>query len=148
MNNLVFSTGGDWDSTTLFNDGQEVMAAQMYVELHAGRDIDGDLGSGGVSLGGDMTAIIRPQDNPQQEVGIFPGRLQMTFPGHELVIENTHPAFAFEFTQIWYQGHDVSNNVVDLLVDIDAVNNNVKAYITIYKPHWFGSDEVATYNIL
>lgn len=148
LNNIVFSTGGDWDTTTLFNNGAEVFAAQMFVELHAGRDDFNDPAAGGVATGGEMTAIIRPSDNPTAEIGMFPGRLEMNFPGHVIVIENTHPGFAFEFTSVWYNGVDVTNNVVDIYVDINAADNVVQAYITLYKPHWIAADEVATYTIL
>ena len=148
MNNFIFSTGGDWDSTTLYNNGQEVMAAQMFVELTAGRDGYGEPTAGGISAGGEVTAIIRPQDNPDAEIGIFPGRLEMNCPGHTLIIENTHPNFAFEFTRVWHNGQDVTNHVMDIRVDIDALNNNVQAFITLFKPHWIAADEVATYNIL
>ncbi len=148
MNNFVFSTGGDWDSTTLYNNSVEYLASQLYVELHAGRDAYGDPNLGGVFDGGEITATVHPQNNPNSEEGIFPGRLQMRFPNHEIVIENTHPGFAFEFTRIFFDNRDVSNNIVDLLVNIDAVQNVVQAYITLYKAHWLTSDEVATYTIL
>ncbi len=148
MNNMVFSTNGDWDSTTLFNNGEEVMAAQLFVELHAGRDdYDSPIG-GGVTCGGEMTAIVRPQNDPQSEIGIFPGRLEINAPGHSLVIENYHPAFAFEMTTCLYNGTDVTRNVMDIMVNIDAVSDQVSAYITLFKPHWISADEVATYTIL
>ena len=67
MNNMVFKTGGDWDTTTLFNNNQEVLAAELLVEMHAGRDEDGEPIRGGVRDGGDATAIIRPQNDPQSE---------------------------------------------------------------------------------
>src|SRR4051794_6266382 len=114
MNNVVFSTGGDWDSTTLHNNGVEVAAAQLLVELHAGRDEYGESRRGGVNLGGEMTAIIRPQDNPSEEIGIFPGRLSLQFPGHQVIVENQHPGFAFEFTRVWMDGNDVTDSVLDL----------------------------------
>ena len=148
MNNVVFNTGGDWDTTTLFNNGEEVLAAQLFVEMHTGRDGYGEPDRGGVYTGGDITAIIRLQDNPDAEVGIFPGRLEMTFPGHSLILENMHPGFAFEFTRVLYNGRDITNNIVDVYVDINAVNNVVTAYVTLYKAHWLGPDEVATYNII
>lgn len=148
MNNVVFNTGGDWGSTTLDNNGVEVMAAQLFVEMHAGRNEFGEPDRGGVYTGGEITAIIRPQDNPDAEYGIFPGRLEMTFPGHTLILENTHPGFAFEFTHVLYNGRDITNNIVDLYVDINAVDNVVTAYVTLYKAHWLGADEVATYNII
>ncbi|HLJ55122.1 MAG TPA: hypothetical protein VKT77_08775, partial [Chthonomonadaceae bacterium] len=95
MNNVVFQTGGDWDSTTLQNNGEEVLASQLFVELHAGRDDYGDPDRGGVMDGGELTAIIRTQADPQTAEGVFPGRLEMVFPGHTVQIENTHPTFAF-----------------------------------------------------
>jgi hypothetical protein len=91
---------------------------------------------------------VRTQDSPDEEWGIFPGRLELDFPGHTLVIENTHPAFDFECTRLLYNGQDVTSNVVDLVVNIDADNNIVQAYITLYKPHWLTADEVATYTII
>jgi hypothetical protein len=148
MNNVVFQTAGDWDSTTLSNNGEEVLAAQLFVELHAGRDSYGDPDRGGVLDGGEITATIRTQADPQDPVGIFPGRLEMAFPGHTLQLENTHPTFAFEFTRVWYNGRDVTDKIVDLYVDINAVDNVVQAYVTLYKAHWLGSDEVATYTII
>lgn len=148
MNNVVFQTGGDWDSTTLSNNGQEVMAAQLFVDLKAGRDAYGEPDRGGVLNGGEMTAIIITQADPETPVGIFPGRLEMQFPGHTIQVENTHPTFAFEFTRVWYNERDVTDKIMDLYVDVNAVDNVVQAYVTLYKPHWLGSDEVATYTIL
>ena len=95
-----------------------------------------------------MTASVRPADNPDQEIGVFPGRLEVNVPGHTLTIENTHPGFAFEFTRVWYNGQDVTDKVMEVFKDVNAVDNVVRAYITIYKPHWIVSDEVATYNLL
>ena len=43
---------------------------------------------------------------------------------------------------------DVTDNVVDLYVDVNAVDDVVRAYITLYKPHWITADEVATYTIV
>lgn len=148
MNHIVFTTGGSWETTNLFNNGQEVMAVQLFVELHAGRDEWDDPVDGGISTGGEMTALVRPQEDPMEEWAIFPGRLEMNFPGHTLVIENTHPRFAFEYTRVWYQGRDVTNSVMDIYVDINAADNVVEARITIYKDRWFGTDEVATYTII
>ncbi len=144
---MVFSTGGDWDSTTLHNNGEEVMADKLLVELHAGRDEDGNATSGGLSRGGEATAYILPQGSTDQEP-IFPGNLRLTFPNHALVIENSSPTFAIEMTQVNFDGQDVSNNVLDLMVNIDSVNNEVTASLTLYKAHWFSSDEVATYALL
>lgn len=148
MNHMVFNTGGDWDSTTLFNNNQEVLAAELYVDLKTGRNEYGEPERGGVANSGEAVAYVRPQDDPEREIGIFPGRLEMSFPGHTIIIENTHPTFAFEFTRVWHNGRDVTHNVMEVFVDINAIDNDVKAYITLFKPHWITADEVATYNIL
>lgn len=148
MNNVVFTTGGSWETTSLFNNEQEVMAVQLFVELHAGRDEWDDPSNGGISTGGEMTALVRPQDSPMEEWPVFPGRLEMNFPGHQIIVENMHPVFAFEYTRVWYNGRDVTNNVMDIFVDINAADNIVRAFITIYKDNWFTTDEVATFNIV
>lgn len=148
MNEMVFKTGGEWDSTFLHNNGSEVHAAQLFVQLLAGRDEGGTPVRGGIARGGELTAIVRLQSNPEKEAGILPGRLEMIFPRHQVAVENRHPSFAFEATRVWHNGKEVTNSVVELYVDINAVDNVVRAYITIYRPHWFGPDEVATYNIL
>ncbi|MBI2301201.1 MAG: hypothetical protein HYU66_20015 [Armatimonadetes bacterium] len=148
MNHVVFRTGGDWDSTTLFNNDEEVMAVQLYVELHAGRDIDGEPCKGGIGLGGEISAFVRTQDEPDKENGIFPGRLELICPGHTIGIENTHPGFDFGFTRVWHNGVEVTDEVMDVVVDINAADNIVKVYLTLFKAHWLAADEVATYNIL
>ncbi len=148
MNQVVFKTEGDWDSTTLTCNGRDWPAAQMLVQIEAGRDEYGSPARGGVRDGGQMSAVVRSQDNPDQEQAIFPGTLQMNFPGHEVVVENVHPNFDFEFTRVLYNQRDVTEQIVDLTVNIDAVNNEVQAVITLYRPHWLGADEVATITIL
>jgi hypothetical protein len=148
MNNVVFSTGGSWETTTLFNNNQEVMAVQLFVELQAGRDEWDDPVNGGIATGGELTALVRPQENPQAEWAIFPGRLEMNFPAHSVIVENTHPGFAFEYTRVWFDGRDVTNSVMDIYVDINAADNIVEGRITLYKDRWFGTDEVATFTLV
>lgn len=148
MNDVVFKTGGDWDSTTLFNNGQEVAANVLFVDAQTGRNEFGEPDTGGVNNGGEFTAYIVTQDDPNTQVPIFPGRLVIRVPKHELVVENSHPQFLFEASQVWLDQQDVTNNLVDLHVEIDAVNNNVQGYVTLYKSHFFSSDEVATINLL
>jgi hypothetical protein len=148
MNNLVFSTGGDWDSTTLANDGQEVLAAQLFVELHAGRDGYNEPSGNGIFDGGELNAIVRPQEDSSQEIGVFPGRLEMKFPGHAVVMENLDPMLSFTATRVWFDGRDVSNRIMDLYIDVNAVDNVVQASVTLYHPHWFSTDEVATVDLL
>jgi hypothetical protein len=83
MNNFTFRTQGDWDSTTLFNNGYEVAAAQLFIELLAGRDEFGDPVHGGIHEGMDLTALIRPADDPENPYDILPGRIR-SFPDTRL----------------------------------------------------------------
>lgn len=147
MNDLQFRTGGDWDSTTLFSNGAEVLAAQLFIELRAGRDDYGNPDRGGIYAGTEMTAIVRPQETPHEPVDILPGRITITFPGHEIVIENRHPFVEPDNTQVWYNGDNVTERVVDVYVDVNAADDVVQAFVTVYKPHWIRADEVITYSI-
>lgn len=148
MNEIIFRTGGDWDSTTLHSNGYEVAAAQLYVELRAGRDEWGDPVHGGIFEGADLTAIIRPAEDPMNPFDVFPGRLTMEFPGYSLVLENLHPEVYLNHLTVWLNGDDITNRVIDLVVDINAVDNVVSAYVSVYKSRFWLRDEVITHTII
>ncbi len=148
MNDMTFQTGGDWSSTTLYNNGVEVLAAQLFVQILAGRDEWDNPIRGGIYDGTDLTALVRPQQDPDQAWDILPGRVTLTFPGHAVVVENYHPMVDPDATRVWYNGQDVTDRVVDVYVDVNALDDVVKAYITVYKPHWIRTDEVITYTIV
>lgn len=148
MNEMIFHTGGDWPSTTLMNNGVEVSAVQLFVEIRAGRDEFGNIERGGIYDGTDATALVRPQESPDDPVDILPGRLTMEFPGHTIVLENFDPMMDLEATHLWYNGEDITSRVVDLYVDVNAADDVVSAYVTVLKPHWIRADEVITYTIV
>jgi len=133
MNDVTFQTGGDWSSTTLYNNGVEVLAAQLFVQILAGRDDWGNPIRGGIYDGTDLTALVRPQQDPDEAWDILPGRVTLTFPGHVVVLENYHPMVDPDATRY---------------MDINAMDDIVKAYVTVYKPHWIKTDEVITYTIV
>lgn len=147
MGHVLFETGGDWDSTLLLCDGEEVTAERLLVELRAGRDEDGEPCRGGVGAGGQMTATIRVPEADQPEA-IFPGKLDMVFPKHRVSIVNEHPGFAFEQTKVWLDDREITAQVVEVIVDIDAVENNVRAFLVLYRTRFLAAPEVATYNLL
>jgi len=148
MNDMTFQTGGDWNSTTLYNNGVEVPAAQLFVELRAGRDEYDNPMQGGVYDGTELTAIVRPQDNPDNVLDILPGKLTLVFPGHTVVVENYHPMVDPSATRVWYNNQDVTNRVVDVYADVNAQDDTVKAFVSVYKPHFIATDEVITYTIV
>ena len=55
---------------------------------------------------------------------------------------------SFNATRVWLDGRDVSDRIMDLYVDVNAVDNVVQASVTLYRPHWFTTDEVATIDLL
>jgi len=148
MNDMTFQTGGDWSSTTLYNNGVEVPAAQLFIELRAGRDEWDNPARGGIYNGTDLTALVRPQNNPEEAVDILPGRLTLTFPGHSVVLENYHPMVEPDSTRVWYNGQEITDRVVEVYVDVNALEDVVKAYVTVYKAHWIAADEAITYTIV
>ncbi len=148
VNMMVFRTGGSWESTTLQRNGSELPADELFVELSAGRDEYGEPENGGITLGGEMAAYVRAQTDPHQQTPIFPGRLEMYFPEHSVVIENTHPSFAFEFTRVWYNEREITRSVMDIAVQINAPENIASAGLVMYRPHLLGSDEVLSVSLL
>jgi hypothetical protein len=146
MNYFIFNTGGDWDSTTLYNNGQEFLANRLFVDLQVVRDFDGTPLRGGIANGGNITAFVEPQDGGQ--FAIFPGQIDFEMPLHKVTLINSSPQFAFEFTQVIYDNVDVTSEVVEVQINIDAVNNEVSGYIVLYKHHFLAADECATINLL
>lgn len=120
----------------------------MFVDLQVAGDAYGNPTQGGVQLGGEITAYVETQATPDQQTPIFPGRLVLRTPNHEVVIENKSPQFLFETTLVWLDQRDVTENVLQVHFDIDAVNNNVQGFITLYKAHFLSADEVATITLL
>ena len=49
---------------------------------------------------------------------------------------------------VWLNGDDITNRVVDIVVDINAVDDFVQAFATVYKSRFLVRDEVITHNIL
>ena len=147
MNYFIFNTGGDWDSTTLYRNGDEFLADRLFLSLETGRDEFGNPRRGGLENGGEMSAYALPQGQ-DAEFALFPGKIDLEFPTHKVTIENNSPNFAIEFTRIWLDNVDVTLQMMELQVDINPVDNQVSAYLTLFKLKFLGADEVATYNLL
>lgn len=148
MRYFIFNTGGDWDSTQLFLNGDEFPATRLFIGLRTGRDDYGQPRKGGLNNGGDMEALVVPMDQGSYEQAIFPGRIDLEFPRHKVTIVNDSPMFAIELTRITLDGQDVSDEILEMEINIDAAANQASAYLSLFKPHLFAADEVATYNLL
>lgn len=127
LNNVVFTTQGDWDSTTLTNNGEEVPADRLFVHFMQQIDRRGNRGEG------DFTAYINTQESPDEDAGIFPGTLTIEVPNHAITISNTDPHFAFEETRITYQDIDVTESVSEFHLEVDSPKNVVQGYITLWQ---------------
>lgn len=128
LNNYVFTTQGDWDSTTLTNNGEEVLANRLFIHLQMK---PGDnLGNPGP---GEIVAVVFTQDNPDEETGLFPGILTLDLPRHKIDIMNRDPNFAFEATRVSYQGIDVTPSVAEVFLEVDAIENVVQGRIALYQ---------------
>lgn len=148
MNDVVFRTDGTWDGTTLHNNGYEVPAAQLYLELRAGRDEWDEPVDGGIEVGADLTALVRPAEDPHAPFDLLPGRVTLAFPGGSVVLENLHPGVDPRHTRVFFNGDDVTDRVVDLVVDINAVDNVTDAWLSLYRNRWFRRDEVVTHALI
>jgi len=142
MNNLVFTTEGTWETTTLFNNGEEVLATRLFVSLRRARNwLGGD-------RGGELTAYVCTQDYPDDEIGMFPGAFEVNVPRHKLNIVNRDPHFAFENTQVYYQEIEVTMQMAELYLEIDADQNIVQCYISLFQGHGIGSGNAETFTLL
>ena len=148
MNYFIFNTGGDWDTTSLYLNGEEFQANRLYLKFETGRDYDGEPRRGGLQNGGEATCYALPQQGGAGEWALFPGKIDLEFPTHKVTIENNNPTFAIEMTRVWLDGQEVSDELLDLEIDINAIDNQVTAYLTLFRPHLFGADEVATHTLL
>lgn len=148
MNYFIFNTEGDWDSTTLYLNGQEFVANQLFIELSTVKDEFGEPVRGGLANGGQMSAYVQPQDSQAAEFAIFPGKIDLEFAMHKVTVENPSPQFAIEFTRVTMDNEDITDKIIDLQINIDAIANQASAYISLYKHHLLGRDEVASFNLI
>ena len=148
MNYFIFNTGGDWDSTGLYLNGDEFPSDRLYLKFETGRDYDGNPRKGGVQNGGDAYCYVLPQKSGDGEYAVFPGRIDLEFPTHKVTIENQSPNFAIELTRVTLDGKEITDELLDIEIDVNAIENNVSAYLRLFKPKLFGADEIATYTLL
>lgn len=142
FNDVIFATQGDWDSTTLANNGVDVAANRLFV--HFQQTID----QKGFRSGGELSASIVTQADPNEEAGIFPGTLTIDVPNHKIVIENKDPHFGFAATKVVYQDIEVTEYLVEFHLEVDAAANVVQAYITLFQGADATDNPVQTFNVL
>lgn len=149
MNDFLLRCPGTWEGTTLTNGGLEVPAAELYLMLQTGRNEFGEPVPGGVNLGGDSEAFYRLSEYPDVQQGIFPGRIVLQLPGGSMSIENWNPMGpVMEAMQVFYNGHLITQNLLDLELNINADANIMSCFVRIYQPNWLIGDEIVEYNLI
>ena len=87
MNYFIFNTGGDWDSTSLYLNGEEFPANRLYLRFETGGTREGDPRKGGLENGGQASCYALPQQSGAGEWAIlFPGKIDLEFPTHKVTI--------------------------------------------------------------
>jgi hypothetical protein len=51
-------------------------------------------------------------------------------------------------TRIYLNGEDITERVIDVYIDINAHDDVVSAYVTVYKSRFFLRDEIITHTII
>lgn len=141
-NEMAFATQGDWDSTTLTHNGNELPADKLFVHFQQQIDKRGNRGAG------DLTAYVNTREEPDVDAGIFPGVLSIDVPNHKIVIRNVDPHFAFGETSIEYQDIVVTESVSEFHLEIDSVANVVQGYITLWQGPIATDQPYETFTIL
>ncbi len=123
-----FETKGDWDSTILTKDGQEVYASRLYLLLRIKPgDKYGNIGQG------DIVAAIVYADDPNNAIGLFPGVLEISVPGHEITIRNESPSALFEETKVEYQGLEMTSSVAEVFLEVDSTKEIPDGRVSLYQ---------------
>ncbi len=142
MNDVVFTTKGDWDSTILTVQGEQIQADRLYVHFQQKIDSRGNRGDG------EFTSIVNLTDDPSVDSGIFPGTLTIDVPDHRVVIENTDSHFEFAAIKVTYQEMVVTESLTEFLLEIDGPQNIVQAYITLWQGPISPDEPFRTFTIL
>ena len=106
--------------------------------MRAGRDEWDNPIRGGIYDGTDLTAISPPSvRTPDQAWDILPGKLHLDFSrprqsSWKIIIRWWTPMRPASGTTV----KTITDRVVDVYVDVNAMDDIVKAYVTVYKPHW------------
>lgn len=139
--NYLFNTGGSWETTYLLNHGQEVATDRLFLQITVERNaLDR-------RIGGEMTAYVDIAGSGGR-VAVFPGRLEIDAPGHNLVVENIHPRVQFDQTRVWYEQVEITEQVFEVFVEVDSPQNNVQGFVTLFKGRLIGPDKLETFSVL
>ena len=134
--NLLLVTYGSWDKTNLIINGKdEIDAAKLLIRLTTDN-------RGGIAAGGEMHAHITPQDDPNAQYGIFPGRFELDahspqFGDSNVVIENQNPTVDFDATQVWFNEMEITDQVYELFIEFNYPADTATAYLKLLKGSWW-----------
>ncbi len=173
LNNIVLMTFGTWESTNLLNNQEEVGAARLFLHIVCDSDRGGiRAGSGMEHYLSPLDDPSTPIDEETLKYPLFPGRFEadLSVPtgvknadgslvySHNLIaVENTHPTINQDYTRVWYAGgtggsvsddDEVTDQLLELYLELDYPQNIVRGYIRIYKKPLLGSDSELAVTLL
>ena len=69
------------------------------------------------------------------------------FGDSNVVIENNNPAGDFDDTRVWYNGIEVTDQVVEVAYDVNPAEDYITGYIRLFKGKLLGRDEISTFTL-
>ena len=147
--NLIFETDGSWEGTALLDNGEPYFAAQVFVQLRVDRNMfDRITGRAGEAFvvpvyeNGDGDTVVLEREP------IFPGVLDIQTPKGRVRVENYHPDFAADQTRVFWEGLEVTDQIVEFYFDVNHPDNVVRSHLTLFKGNRFRADELTQVTLL
>jgi hypothetical protein len=173
LNNIILMTFGSWEKTNLLNNNEEVLASRLFLHITCD-SMQGGIKYGS-DIEHFVTPSDDPDTTENEETvnyPLFPGRFEAdlniptggtnidgtpTYMRNLVVVENSHPDVSQDFTRVWYQSgsggtisddDEVTDSLLELLLQLDYPNNIVRGYIRLYKRPLLGGDSEILVNLM
>lgn len=171
-NNIILMTLGSWETTNLLNNDQEIAASRLFLQIVC------DSERGGIAGGSAMEHSVvlldesgAPADDGQR-YPLFPGRFEAdlniptgaknpdgapVYSRNLVVVENAHPTVNMDYTRVWFasgsggsvtQDDEVTEQLLELYIELDYPQNIVRGYIRLYKHPILGRDSELAITLL
>ena len=165
VNNVILMTLGTWETTNLLNNEAEVGASRLFLHIVCDSPRGGIQGGSGM----EHYITPFDESGATQGAGgvkypLFPGRFEAdlnipsgtknadgstAYSRNLVVVENTHPTVNMDYTRVWFisgsggsvsDDDEVTDQLLELYLELDYPQNIVRGYIRIYKRPVFGRD--------
>jgi hypothetical protein len=145
---MLLQCDGSWENTALFESGQGLTPAELYIEIACGFDAAGNYVRGGVSTGGELAAYFRLADQPTLQQAVFPGAIEMQMGTYCIRLEHPSPILDITGLQVWVNGQFISDRLVGLIVQIDADQGAMIGQLQFLEYHTLLPDELVSVSLI